>query len=293
MTFYRSVLFTPAVEPAKMQKALSTQADIVVFDLEDGVSEGEKETARRRLASFLHDISTSQVTNRPAIYVRINGLQTQHYLQDLSVGVDPEVVEGIMLPKTEASQDVLRVDALLGSLEAEYKQGFGSLQVFPLVESAVGIRNAYDVARGPRVNRIAFGSMDFIADIGASWTKDGQEVLFARSKLVMDSRAAGIEPPIDTIYPNIRDTEGLQREAKHAKNLGFQGKLVIHPAQIEPVNNAFSPTDEEVAWAEKVVAAYETDIARGKAVRALDGELIEKPVAERARRILALAKARG
>jgi citrate lyase subunit beta/citryl-CoA lyase len=290
MMLFRSLLFTPAIEPARMRKALGTSADGVIFDLEDGVAEDQKPVARERLAGFLDDLAATTHTDQPPIFVRVNGPASDHHLADLNAPLTWGLVRGVMVPKTESSHELRRLDERLGALEAEQGLTTGSLEIMPLVETAAGLRNAYDVAQSARVRRIAFGSIDYIADIRATWTPGGQDLQYARGKLVVDSRASGIEPPVDTIYPHIQDTEGLIREARYAKQLGFQGKLVIHPAQIEPVNAAFLPSETEVAWARRVVAAYAEAAASGRGVQSLDGELIEKPVAERARRIMELAE---
>ena len=160
------------------------------------------------------------------------------------------------------------------------------------METALGVHRAYDIATaGTRIKRLAFGAGDFTRDIGVTWSRREIESQYARSALVIASRAAGIEPPFDTVWVNLQDQRGLVRSARLAKQLGFQGKMLIHPSQVEPVNTVFSPTEADIAFATRVVVAFHEAEAQGLASIQLDGRFIDYPIMESAQRILAIAEA--
>jgi citrate lyase subunit beta/citryl-CoA lyase len=283
----RSFLFAPASDLRKVDKALSLDADAVILDLEDAVAVSEKVRARSLVLDVLGRM------NREGIYVRVNGVDTRWIVGDLMAVVGGRPA-GIMLPKAEDAEEVRRVDWLIGQLEREYGLPAGEMELIPLVETARGVMNAYEVATScPRVKRLAFGAVDYTLDIGISLTGQGTEIFYARSHLVVASRAAGIEGPIDTVYPNIKDEEGLAEECRLVRSLGFAGKLVIHPAQLGPVNEIFSPTPREIDYAAKVAQAFAQAEAEGIAAVQLEGKFIDYPVAAWARRTLAIARALG
>lgn len=283
--YYRSLIFAPASDTRKMTKAFSLGADGVILDLEDAVAYNRKDFARQQLVSFL--------TGRPAqncpTFVRVNDANSLHILADLEavVGRDKDIT-GIFLAKTEQADDVKHVDWVLNLMENKHGLPPGKIELVPFVESALGIENAYNIATAcPRVKRLAFGGNDFTTDTGTSYSATGEEFFYARSRLVVTSRAAGIEPPLDTVCPFIKDTALLEDDARRARKLGFQGKMVIHPQQVEPVNEIFSPTAEEVAQARKLIEAFEKAEAEGTGVIQVEGKMVEYPIVERARRILA------
>jgi citrate lyase subunit beta/citryl-CoA lyase len=282
----RTLLFAPAGDERKATKACTLGADLVVLDLEDAVAHAEKERAREVLAALLPGLAP----HRPL--VRVNGVETPWFADDLRAVVSA-AIRGIVLPKVEGPEAVRAAAELVGRLEAERGLPPGALEILPFVETAQGLLAAEAIARSsPRIRCLAFGGMDFLADVGASG--GGNDIfLYARSHLVVASRAAGIDAPVDTVYPDFRDTEGLVAEALRARALGFQGKIVIHPVQVEPVNRVFTPTPEEVAQARRIVAAFEAAEAAGVAVIQVDGRMIEYPIAQRARRTVALAAALG
>ncbi|MCS5695918.1 HpcH/HpaI aldolase/citrate lyase family protein [Desulfofundulus thermocisternus] len=283
----RSFLFAPATDLRKVDKALSLEADAVILDLEDAVAVSEKVRARSLVLDVLG------CADRKSIYVRVNGANTRWIVGDLMAVVGGRPT-GIMLPKAEDAEEVRRVDWLIGQLEREYGLPAGEMEIIPLVETARGVMNAYGLAAScPRVKRLAFGAVDYTLDIGTSLSGQGTEIFYARSHLVVASRAAGIEGPIDTVYPNIKDGEGLAAECRLVRSLGFAGKLVIHPAQLGPVNEIFSPTPGEIDYAAKVVQAFAQAEAEGIAAVQLEGKFIDYPVAAWARRTLAIARALG
>jgi citrate lyase subunit beta/citryl-CoA lyase len=242
---FRTLMFVPGSDARKIAKVFSLAADAVVLDLEDSVALKEKPAARETVREALGARGASRV------YVRVNALSTGLLFDDLAAVIRGRP-NGIVLPKADSPADLITAAAILA--EAERKEGLdpGSVDLIPIVESAAGIARAEGLASScERVRRLSFGAMDFTLDIGATWDKEGTALHYARSHLVIASRAAGIEAPIDTVYPDIRDTDGLVADSKLARKLGFQGKIVIHPAQVEPVNQVFSPTPEEVAKARR------------------------------------------
>jgi len=251
----RSYLFVPGNRPERFAKAAASGAGAVILDLEDAVPPEAKAEARNAVCNWLCE-------HENAAWVRINGHDTEFFEDDLRAlaGV---AVPGVMLPKAEAPLEL-------------------GMPVIPLIESAVGLWNALQVARGPRVERLAFGSVDFQLDAGIEG--EDQALLYARSQLVLASRIARLASPIDGVTVHIGDAARLAQDVARARDLGFGAKLCIHPNQIEPVERGFAPTEAERRWAQAVVSASEQ--ARGSAVR-LEGKLIDLPVVERARRLLA------
>ena len=259
----RSLLFVPADRPERIAKAFATGADAVIVDLEDAVAPTLKAKGRDALADALSD-------SQPVL-VRVNGRDTPWFEDDLAACVAPGVA-GIVLPKAERPDDVARIRARLG-LE---------VPVLALIETARGMAAAEAIAACPAVRRLIFGSIDFQVDLGIEG--DGAELLFFRSRLVLASRLAELDAPVDGVTVSFDDPELTAADARRARREGFGGKLCIHPKQVAAVNTAFSPRADEVAWAERVLAAAAR--ASGGAV-ALDGKMIDKPILTKAQRILA------
>lgn len=288
MKIYRSVLFAPGIDPRKIEKAMGLGADVVVLDLEDSVEASKKPEARELVAGVLRRPRGGQV-----LWVRVNPPDTGFFAGDMLAVVEARP-DGIMVPKAETAEGAARVEWLLGLLEGYYGVEAGTTDLVPLVESARGVGNAFEIAAcSPRVKRLCFGAVDYTLDMGINLTRDASELFYARSALAVASRSAGIEGPIDTVYTDVKDSEGLAADCRVARGLGFQGKLVIHPGQVQVVHSVFSPTADEIKKAKRVVEAYEAALARGTGVAQLDGKLIEKPVAMRAQRILEAARSLG
>lgn len=282
MFFFRSWLFVPGNQEDKLDKSSGLSSDVVVYDLEDSVPVDAKQTA--------FELVKRQLQKGGGIrFVRVNACTDPRFTKDLEV-VDKNLA-GIMLPKVNRKEDVERADRLVSLLEEHRGLPLGSTEIVPLVETAEGLYHAMEIARAsPRVRRLAFGSLDFALDVNARPSKEGTELLYARSRLVFISRVAGIEPPIDGVFPDLRDQPGLERDASAAKRIGFQGKMVIHPNQIDIVNRVFSPTPEEIEEARSVVDAYYRGLSEGKGAVQQEGNMIDAPVVERARRILVYAR---
>lgn len=284
MSLYRSWMFVPGNHERRLEKARELKADVLIYDLEDAVPLHEKEKAREMVKHALRN--NAHVVQ----YVRVNDPTTPYYKDDVSELVGAGLA-GIVLPKAARKEQILSVDQHISEIEELLALQPGAVEIVPLIESAIGLYHAYDIASASsRIRRLAFGSVDFTLDIGAQLTKEGKEILFARSQLVVISRAAGIEPPIDAVYIHIKDDDGLYQDARLARQLGFQGKLVIHPDQIKVVDEVFSPTAEEIEEAKMIVAAFDEALASGVAAIQIDGKLIDYPVAERAKRIVEQAK---
>jgi citrate lyase subunit beta/citryl-CoA lyase len=262
----RSYLFVPADRPERFDKACAAGADAVIVDLEDAVPAAGKVAARAALAAW--------VSPRQPVLVRINALDTAWFRDDLKLCSLPGVA-GIVLPKAEN-------EAALATLA-----GAGAAAILPLIETGLGLWNAAALARQPRVTRLVFGSIDFSLDLNI---QEGYETLLhARSQLVLASRVAGVAAPVDGVTVSFDDPERVQADTLRARALGFGGKLCIHPKQVAPVHQAFVPTDEQLAWAGRVVAAF--DAAQGGAV-AVDGRMIDRPVILIAQQMLEEAERR-
>jgi citrate lyase subunit beta/citryl-CoA lyase len=281
----RSLLFVPGHKPSMVAKAMASEADGVIIDLEDAVPDDHKLEARSQLAE-LPDPGGRDV------FVRTNGPATDLLWGDINALAAARPA-GLLLPKAELPSDVLRIDGAL--LAAEEAAGFdpGSIDLLLSLESALGLHNAYEMARASeRVVSLVFASGeegDLVADLGVQWSLTGPELLMARSQTVIAARAAGLDFPLDAVYMNIRDLDGLRTEAEFAKRLGLTGKLCIHPAQVPIVNDVFTPSQAELAQQRRILEAFDRALAEGSAAVQLDGMMIDYANAKRARRILALA----
>ncbi|MDH3798226.1 MAG: CoA ester lyase [Desulfobacterales bacterium] len=283
----RSALFVPGNRPDRVDKAVATVADRVIIDLEDAVAVSQKVETR----ALVRDKIIVHKDRR--VLARVNGLETDFIMGDLSAIVVNEL-GGLVLPKTENSHQVGDIHRLLVDLEKKQGLAAGNTAVILLVESALGVQNIFQISSAAtELNReflIALGAADYALDMGIEITKDGRELMYPRSRIAVACRAAGIAPPLDTPFMiDLKDIEALKEDAARAKQLGFQGKLCIHPNQIEPVHVIFTPTAEEISFARRVVDAFVAEEAGGSAAILVDGKFVDYPVVERSRRILQLA----
>jgi citrate lyase subunit beta/citryl-CoA lyase len=285
----RSFLFAPGNHPRRVEKALTLDADAVILDLEDAVAAAEKESTRKIVVEALSRPRTCKG------YVRVNAIGTQWCLRDLIEVVGPGV-DGIVLPKVESAADLRTVDWLIANLERERGLPPGGIDLMPIIETAAafsrldrifGARSLKDYAGPWRVKRVAFGAADFTSDVGMTWTPGEEELAELRVRLIVASRAAGVEPPIDTVWVRLKDAAGLRASAERSLRLGFQGRLCIHPDQVTLVNEVFTPSPEEAARAQKVVDAFRQAEASGLASIQVDGAFVDYPVYHRAQRVLA------
>ena len=263
----RAWLFVPGNRPERYAKALASGADAVIIDLEDAVSPDAKHEARAALMDWLR--ANPLAIGHAPIWVRINSIDTPWFDADLALAAMPGLA-GVMLPKTESEAAIVRVAAA------------GASALLPLIESAAGFEQLRVIARADGVSRLAFGSIDLQVDLGMRDASE-DELLWFRTEIVMASRLAGIEAPIDGVTTSIEDAEEIRSDVLRARRLGFSAKLCIHPRQVEPVQRHFAPSVAEIDWAKRVIAA---DAASGGAAVSIDGKMVDKPVMLRARAIV-------
>ncbi|MFZ7126464.1 MAG: HpcH/HpaI aldolase/citrate lyase family protein [Desulfobacterales bacterium] len=284
----RSALFVPGNRPDRIDKAAATPADIVIIDLEDAVPIAEKRTVLPVVREKL-----VQHGNR-RMMVRVNALETGLTEGDLA-GIAGPGLHAVMLPKVQTAEDIVRVAGLLSAAEDASGIEQGALGLVALVETALGIENAFAIAaakiRPRRLHTIAFGAADFSLDLGIAMTKSGEELAFPRARIAIACRAAGISPPLDTPYMiDLKDREAFEADVLRGKRLGFGGKLCIHPDQVDFCNRTFAPSEKEIAFAAKVVEAFEAAEAKGHAAIQVEGKFVDYPVVARSRSVLALAE---
>ena len=282
----RTMLYVPGSNPGMLADAVIYGADSIMFDLEDAISLREKDTARMLVYRALQtvDFGTTELV------CRINGLDTPFGEKDIEAIVAGGI-HVVRLPKTETADDIHQVEALIAKAEAKYGREVGSTRMMAAIESALGIMNAYEIAHASdRLIGIALGAEDYVTNLKTKRSPGGIELLYARSQLLNAARSAGIAA-LDTVYSDIDNMAGFADEVELIKQLGFDGKSVINPRQIPVVHRLFKPTDKEIAHAEDVVKAIEEAEAKGLGVISLKGKMIDKPIVERALRILDLSKA--
>jgi len=283
----RTRLYLPGNNPDLMLNAGLFGADSVILDLEDSVAPADKAAARVLVRNSLLAVDFGPSER----IVRINPLTSAYGPLDLEMVV-PAQPDTILIPKCETAKDVRDVEEKVAVLEREHRLR-NPIWLMPLIETAKGVLNAYEVASASqRVVALCFGAEDFTADIGAERTLEGRESFVARSLLVLAAKAARVQA-IDTVFSDVADVDGLVKSTEEAIALGFEGKGVIHPAQIEPIHRAFTPTPERIAHAQQVIAALEEAERRGAGVATLGTKMIDAPVVARAKRTLQLAKALG
>ena len=272
----RSFLFVPANRPDRFAKALASGADAVIIDLEDAVSPAEKTAARGQLADGFAQLNPA---DRARLVVRMNALGTPFHDDDLSLlqQLAGQGLSGVMVPKAETVDGLRRVATAIGPACA----------LLPLIESVAGLDAADALARASQVQRLAFGNLDFQADLGLACAPDEAELMPVRLAVVLAARRASLPPPVDGVTPGTQDMAQLQRDAARAQRGGFGGKLCIHPAQVAGVNAAFSPSAARLEWAQRVLAAF--DAAAG-GVFSLDGRMVDAPVVRLAQRTLAQSR---
>jgi citrate lyase subunit beta / citryl-CoA lyase len=272
-TLPRSYLFVPGHRGDRFDKVMAAGADAVILDLEDAVPVEAKDGAREAVSRWLHH--RERRAGDPQVLVRVNAAPTPQHADDVAacrLGVGPGV-DGIVLPKSETPAEL-----------AALAHALPGVALLPLVETAQGLAASLELARVHGVQRLVFGSIDFQHDLGIDG--DGEELLYARSQLVLHSKLAGVAAPVDGVSTVLEDAPQVLAEAQRARRLGFGAKLCIHPKQIASIHEAFAPTAAQVDWAQRVLAAAEA--AQGAAV-ALDGQMIDRPVILRAQALLARA----
>ena len=283
MPLFRSLLFAPGNHARRVEKAFTLDADVVILDLEDAVAVSEKPATRPMVVEAL------QKPRSCLGYVRVNAFDTPFCYGDLQAVVQ-KGVDGIMLPKVESAAQLQCIDWLVKQLERERVLEEGSVDLLPIVETGKGVFALKSIcAASPRVRRLSFGAGDYSLDMNMRWTRDEREMDHARAAIAVESRAAGLEPPLDTVFIHLGEIDGLRASTELVRDMGYQGKLCIHPEQLPVVNQVFTPAEEEIAKAKRYVKAFEEAEAGGSASIQVDGYFIDYPIVEKARRVLAIA----
>lgn len=287
MPLFRSLLFAPGNHARRVEKALTLDADVVILDLEDAVAVSEKPATRPLVAEAL------QKRRACLGYVRVNAFDTPYCYGDLQAVVH-KGVDGVMLPKVESAAQLQCIDWLMTQLERERGLEDGSVDLLPIIETGKGVSALKSIcAASPRVRRLSFGAGDYSLDMNMRWTRDEREMDHARASIAVESRAADLEPPLDTVFIHLGEIDALKASTERVRDMGYQGKLCIHPEQVPVVNQVFTPAEEEVARARRYVKAFEAAEASGSASIQVDGYFIDYPIVEKARRILEIAEQIG
>lgn len=289
MSLNRTFLFAPGNHPRRVEKALGLQADAVILDLEDAVAVSDKPAARKSVAEALRR------PRRGRGYVRVNAPSTPFCYRDL-VETLHDKVDGVFLPKVESAADLHAIDWLMAALERDQGIAEGSIDLVPMVETAAGVARVDRIVQARnlrpyrvpwRVKRVAFGAADFSYDAGLAPSLEEPELASARDRVVLASRAAGMEAPLDSPWFHLRDMDGFRRALERSRRGGFQGRLCVHPDQVPVANQAFTPSADEVARAERIDVAFREVEAKGGAAVEVDGQMVDYPVVYRARALLA------
>ena len=287
----RTALFAPGIKDRVMGKALAGGADAVILDLEDSVPLATKAEARTLVAKTIDGAAANP--SRPGIYVRVNAASTGLLADDLEAVVRPGL-DAVLLSKTENIEDVRQTASSLDRLEKASGVKAGAVEIILQIENALGVYNCFNLIKAsPRVAATCFGSArdgDLQTDLGCSWSIEGTELLYARSKVLLDTRAAGANIyPLDGVFADLNDEAGLLADSKLSARLGYIGRTVIHPKQIAPVKAAYAVPEADVAYYQKIATEFAVAEKTGTAAIAVDGKLVDYAMAQRARRVLALA----
>ena len=284
----RSMLFLPGNAPKMIINGNYLGSDAVIFDLEDAVAPDQKDAARILVRNVLRTIEFDLVET----IVRINSIDTPYWKQDIDA-ILPQKPDIIMLPKTSCAADIQTVDAYLTAEEEKLGYEKNTVRLMALIETALGVENAYAIASASdRVVALFLGAEDLTADLRCQRTKEGREIDYARSRLVVAARAAGVDV-YDTPFTDVNDDEGIVADATYAKSLGFTGKASISPRHVEVINQVFSPTQKDVDYAYEVMEAIRLAKEQGKGAIALHGKMIDAPIVNRAKQTIAMAEALG
>ena len=284
----RSMLFLPGNNPNMLINGATLGADAIIFDLEDAVSPAEKDAARILVRNTMRYMDLGGCET----IVRINSVDTPYWQADLDA-VAPQKPDLILLPKSACAQDIQLVDAYLTEKEAQAGMDNGTIGLMPLIETAMGVENAFAIATAAkRVKALFLGAEDLTADLQCKRTKEGREIEYARTRLVVAARAAGVDV-YDTPFTDVNDDEGIWTDAQLAKALGFTGKASISPRHVEVINQVFSPTQKEIDYAYEVMDAIALAKEQGRGVIALHGKMIDAPIVARAQQTIAAAEALG
>lgn len=278
----RSMLFIPGNNPSMLQNSDVFESDSIIIDLEDAVNVMEKDSARNLVKCYLDNLKNKS----SELVIRINGLDTDYYLDDLNQIVC-EKIDAIMLPKAHIN-DLKKLDEILTSLEKE-RNIVKMIKIIPIVELAESLLEVETMAFQNRVDGILLGAEDFTSDLEVTRTKDGEEIFYARNRIAVACAAAKIDA-IDTPFTDTKDNLGLEKDCEKAISLGMKSKSCIHPNQIETVNEMFSPSQKTIDWAKRILQAKIDADKKGLGAFSVDGKMVDKPIIERAQKILKKAE---
>lgn len=282
----RSMMFLPGNSPSMLINGCVLPADSLILDLEDAVAPDQKDAARELVRGALEHFDFG----RREIVVRINDMESPYWEADLAA-ILPGRPSVLMPPKVASGATIQKLSASLEAKEKELGLADGCFKILPLIETAMGVEKALEIAQAsPRVVALFLGGEDLSADLRCPRTKEGKEIFYARTRLIVAARASGIDV-IDTPFTDTDDLEGLKKDASFARSLGFSGKAVISPRHLETVNQVFSPGEKEILWAKDVMAVIAEGKRLGKGAVSLHGKMVDKPIVMRAEQILATARA--
>jgi citrate lyase subunit beta/citryl-CoA lyase len=278
---FRSLIFVPGNNPRFLEKAKTLHADIVCFDLEDSVPEKEKKKARK----LIKDALKNRKQYSPSVYARTNSPISGKIPADL-LEIVQKGIDGIVIPKVNNIAELKKIEKTLSSLEKKRK--LKPIELMPSIESAEGVVNAYNIASySKRISALVFGVFDFLNDMGIEYTKQPEGGKYARAKISVDAKAAGVLA-IDAIWQDLKDEKGLKNDCSIGKSLGYAGKSIIHPDQIKITHKIFHPNKTEIEWAEKVCKIYLKSFKKGKGATVVDGKMIDEVHYKRAKALLEL-----
>lgn len=281
----RSMLYIPGNNPAMLQQGGVYGADAILLDLEDAVALNQKDAARILVRNMLKYVNFYEAE----VSVRVNSLSTPFGMADLETIV-PIQPDSIRYPKTESAEELAELIRVIEAIEDKHGLPHDKMGIHVMIETALGVQNAFEIAKfSKRVDAITIGGQDLTADMNIESTKDAAGIDFARKRIVMAAKANGIDA-IDTVFIDVDDAEGLREDTIYAKKIGFTGKAVINPRQIEIIHDVYQPTDEEIRKSLKIYKAFLKNKKEGIGVFAVDGKMVDKPVMKRAEHILMLAE---
>jgi citrate lyase beta subunit len=294
----RSWMFVPGDRQRMIDKALALHADAIMMDIEDGVAPTEKENARRQIGASLEEVAERAEEDpnyrTPARYVRVNAVGSERFIEDIKAVVRPGL-EGLVVPKVDTIAQIRTVEDELGRAEVAHHMPGGTVKLLIAIESPVGLFNAHAIASSSvRIIGLLFGAEDFTREINLPMRREAEAVdlIYARSHIATAAAAAHVQA-VDGVWVDLNDMEGMRRFALQARRLGMSGISIIHPSQIDEANAAFTPTKEDIEYAQAVVNAFEDARARGLGAIAFRGQLLDYPIVDRARATVALAKSLG
>jgi citrate lyase beta subunit len=291
-------MFVPGDRQRMIDKALSLHVDAIMMDIEDGVAPSQKEAARLQIGASLDQVAellnATPDYRTPARFVRVNAVGSERFIDDLAAVVRPGL-EGLVIPKVDTVEQVRVAEDELGRAEVAHRMPGGSVELLIAIESPIGLFNAYQIANSsPRIIGLIFGAEDFTREMNLPVRREAEavEMIYARSAIATAAAAARVQA-VDGVWVDLKDPEGLKRFAHQARRLGMSGISIIHPSQIDEANAAFTPSAEDIAYAQEVLAAFDAARARGEGAIAFRGQLLDFPIVDRARQTVALAKSLG